>query len=473
MDPQRDPRYTNSGHPYNENYNTQFHANGPQDPNGPYAPNGQYNAYGQYRQGDAPFQFPWWAILIAFMLGMWPVALVFLVLNTVFKKSGQSFRPQQGNIPYTQRSTTKNVYVSQDGTRVRYTTVQTENGSTINVTKTRTPQKTRRTKKKAKSDSDAKLKTLAIVGGVLVVIGLLALPEGLYWLPDALAEGGYYWRWIFEDTMPALISLFGGGFCLFGAHKTRVSRRMRKKIEKVVGKADYMYIQDIAESVGCAFDKCCKYLETCIDDGVFGEDAYLDLRTRCLVVRGAAPKPEPKPEPEKKTQPKAEEKPLEQDRYEKILQQLREVNDAIPDEVMSDKISRLEAVAAKIFAQAKAEPEKLPRIRKFMDYYLPTSLKLLNTYAELDAQGVEGDNIRESKKRIEQTMDTLVVAFERQLDQLFEGDALDVSADIDVMQNMLRADGLTGSSPFDDLGTGGPKPTLDLQEPHMPEPPQL
>ena len=87
-------------------------------------------------------------------------------------------------------------------------------------------------------------------------------------------------------------------------------------------------------------------------------------------------------------------------------------------------------------------------MRKFMDYYLPTSLKLLNTYAELDRQGIEGENITESKRRTEQTMDTLVDAFENQLDRLFASDALDVSTDIDVMQNMLRADGLTEDEPF-------------------------
>ena len=147
--------------------------------------------------------------------------------------------------------------------------------------------------------------------------------------------------------------------------------------------------------------------------------------------------------------PKAQpEEAKAEDNYAQILNQLRALNDAIPGEEMSDKISRLEAVSAKIFAQAKQNPDKLPQMRKFMDYYLPTSLKLLNTYAELDNQGVEGENISESKRRIEQTMDTLVKAFENQLDRLFASDALDVSTDIDVMQNMLRADGLTGDTPF-------------------------
>lgn len=140
---------------------------------------------------------------------------------------------------------------------------------------------------------------------------------------------------------------------------------------------------------------------------------------------------------------------MEQSRYDEILTRLRKLNDAIPGEEMSDKISRLEAVAAKIFDQAESSPEKLPQMRRFLDYYLPTSLKLLETYAELEAQGIEGENIRESKHRIEDAMDTLVVAFENQLDKLFQADALDVSADIDVMENMLRADGLTGADPFD------------------------
>ena len=118
---------------------------------------------------------------------------------------------------------------------------------------------------------------------------------------------------------------------------------------------------------------------------------------------------------------------------------------------MSDKISRLETVSARIFDQARTNPDKLPQMRKFMDYYLPTALKLLKTYAELDAQGIEGENITESKRRIEQAMDTMTRAFEAQLDQLFQSDALDVSTDIDVMEHMLRADGLSADpldSPF-------------------------
>ena len=128
-----------------------------------------------------------------------------------------------------------------------------------------------------------------------------------------------------------------------------------------------------------------------------------------------------------------------------LLRQLREVNDAIPDPVMSAKISRLEEVSGRIFALAQKDPDKKAQLQKFMNYYLPTALKLLNTYASLSGQAVEGTNITEAKHSIERSMDLLVTAFENQLDKLFQADALDVNADIAALEGMLNLDGLTGS----------------------------
>ena len=372
------------------------------DPEHPYSGSGfrYQNNYNrdEYHAGDGPFQFPWWAIIIGFVVWWTPVY------------AAQS-RP-----------------VYEQG-------AQTPNAASAK------PQM------QGKKGKNAWLATGLTVAGVVLLLGALAaLPEGVYWLPEALAEGDYYWRWLLSDLMPVLLGATTGIGCLFGAQHIRTSRRMRKKIDNIVGDAKYMYIQDIASAVPCSYEKCCKYLESYIDEGVFGPEAYLDMRRKCLVVSGKAPDPEPKkPRKAKVAKPAAAQ---EKDEYQKILDELRRVNDEIPDEEMTDKISRLEAVSTKIFEQAKADPEKLPQMRKFMDYYLPTSLKLLNTYAELDKQGIEGENISESKHRIEQTMDTLVKAFETQLDKLFASDALDVSTDIDVMENMLRADGLTGDTPF-------------------------
>lgn len=413
------PKYTDPDHPYS--------GSGPRYQN-------NYNR-SEYHAGDGPFQFPWWAIVIGFVV-WWPLGFIFIGLNTAMKNGKLGGFEEKARVR-TQgfgRVNTTPVYDAE---------VRPLNGSALRRSADPGAQPA------AKRLKGAALATGLTVAGVLLLLcALVALPDAIYWLPEALTEGGSYWTWLIEDSMPMLMSLTGGIGCLFGGWHIRTSRRMRRKIDKIVGDAKYMYIQDIADALPCSYDKCCKHLENCIDEGLFGPDAYLDMRCKCLVVSQRPPEPTPAPAPKPEKQPEKQTDMPERDQYKKILDELRRVNDAIPDEEMSDKISRLEAVSAKIFEQAKSDPDKLPQMRKFMDYYLPTSLKLLNTYAELDNQGVEGENISESKRRIEQTMDTLVKAFENQLDRLFASDALDVSTDIDVMQNMLRADGLTGDTPF-------------------------
>ena len=413
------PKYTDPDHPYS--------GSGPRYQN-------NYNR-SEYHAGDGPFQFPWWAIVIGFVV-WWPLGFIFIGLNTAMKNG------KLGGFEEKARVRTQS-FGRVNTTPVYDAEVRPLNGSALRRSADPGAQPA------AKRLKGAALATGLTVAGVLLLIcALVALPDAIYWLPEALTEGGSYWTWLIEDSMPMLMSLTGGIGCLFGGWHIRTSRRMRRKIDKIVGDAKYMYIQDIADALPCSYDKCCKHLENCIDEGLFGPDAYLDMRCKCLVVSQRPPEPTPAPAPKPEKQPEKQTDMPERDQYKKILDELRRVNDAIPDEEMSDKISRLEAVSAKIFEQAKSDPDKLPQMRKFMDYYLPTSLKLLNTYAELDNQGVEGENISESKRRIEQTMDTLVKAFENQLDRLFASDALDVSTDIDVMQNMLRADGLTGDTPF-------------------------
>ena len=413
------PKYTDPDHPYS--------GSGPRYQN-------NYSR-SEYHAGDGPFQFPWWAIVIGFVV-WWPLGFIFIGLNTAMKNG------KLGGFEEKARVRTQS-FGRVNTTPVYDAEVRPLNGSALRRSADPGAQPA------AKRLKGAALATGLTVAGVLLLIcALAALPDAIYWLPEALTEGGSYWTWLIEDSMPMLMSLTGGIGCLFGGWHIRTSRRMRRKIDKIVGDAKYMYIQDIADALPCSYDKCCKHLENCIDEGLFGPDAYLDMRCKCLVVSQRPPEPTPAPAPKPEKQPEKQTDMPERDQYQKILDELRRVNDAIPDEEMSDKISRLEAVSAKIFEQAKSDPDKLPQMRKFMDYYLPTSLKLLNTYAELDNQGVEGENISESKRRIELTMDTLVKAFENQLDRLFASDALDVSTDIDVMQNMLRADGLTDDTPF-------------------------
>jgi 5-bromo-4-chloroindolyl phosphate hydrolysis protein len=116
---------------------------------------------------------------------------------------------------------------------------------------------------------------------------------------------------------------------------------------------------------------------------------------------------------------------------------------ATSDPVICGKIQRIEDVTVKIFRLVDEKPQKAPQIRRFMNYYLPTTLKLLHSYETLEKQGVNGENISAAKNDIERVLDTLAAGFEQQLDNLFKSDKLDISADIDVLENLMRQDGLT------------------------------
>ena len=125
------------------------------------------------------------------------------------------------------------------------------------------------------------------------------------------------------------------------------------------------------------------------------------------------------------------------------IAEMKRLNESIKDEKISRQIDRLEEISGKIFDCVKASPEKLPQIRKFMNYYLPTTLKLLNAYDRMGSQGVSGENISGTMERVENMMGTIVTAFERQLDGLFGDQALDISTDLTVLENMMAREGLS------------------------------
>ena len=131
------------------------------------------------------------------------------------------------------------------------------------------------------------------------------------------------------------------------------------------------------------------------------------------------------------------------DACDKAIAEMKRLDDNIADEKISAQIVRLGTLTEKILGQVKADPAKLPQIRKFMNYYVPTTLKLLNAYDRMGAQGVEGENISGTMAKVEQMMGTIVIAFEKQLDSLFGSEALDISTDITVLDNMMAREGLS------------------------------
>ena len=128
----------------------------------------------------------------------------------------------------------------------------------------------------------------------------------------------------------------------------------------------------------------------------------------------------------------------------RAVSEMRRLNDAILDEKISAQIDHLEEVTGKILDQVIQQPKKQPQIRRFLDYYLPTTLKLLNAYDRMDSVGVSGSNIDTTKQKVENMLDTVCRAFDKQLDALFGEEALDISTDITVMENLLAQEGLTG-----------------------------
>jgi len=136
---------------------------------------------------------------------------------------------------------------------------------------------------------------------------------------------------------------------------------------------------------------------------------------------------------------------------EKYIRQVREANDAIPGDEFTAKLNRMEELIRQIFVVVRKKPDQLYKLRRFMKYYMPTTVKLLKAYQELDAQP-EGETVLKSKKEIEDTVETINFAYEKLLDSFFEEDALDISSDISVLHSMFAQEGL-GEDPFAEAGS--------------------
>ena len=121
---------------------------------------------------------------------------------------------------------------------------------------------------------------------------------------------------------------------------------------------------------------------------------------------------------------------------------------SIKDVEVRQKINEIMRITDKITQDAINDPSDIPQIKKFMNYYLPTTIKLLNAYDRMSAQGIEGENLDKSMKNINEMLDAAIVAYKKRLDSLFANQALDIETDIEVMNTMLAREGLTGGSDF-------------------------
>lgn len=281
--------------------------------------------------------------------------------------------------------------------------------------------------------------TFTLISGIFHLVGI-ATGASLTSIPFALGLG----------------ALVGGGTLLSSGIRSlgRVSRY--KVYLKALGKNTHIALEKLSRSVGKPVKFVRKELQGMINQGLFLE-GHLDHEEQNLITsdetyahyeqsrlqmearkqaEAAAPK-QPSSTPDPKVQEVL-------DRGNAYLREIRRCNDEIPGEEISAKISRMEAIVQRIFERAKAHPEIIPDLRKLMDYYLPMTIKLLNAYADMDRQPIQGDTIRVSKQEIDTTLDTLNLAFEKLLDSVFQDTAMDVSSDISVLHTLLAQEGLTG-----------------------------
>ncbi len=298
---------------------------------------------------------------------------------------------------------------------------------------------------------------LKIVGGsMLSFFTLLAILSAGF--VNLIAGTGFF-------SVPVGIAMVGcvGGVGLITGGIRELNRMGRfKTYRKALGEKTYVTLKKLSKAVGKSEKYVRREAERMIREGLFLE-GHLDREETTLITSDETYRnfEESRRLLEEKQKQEAEEKAraeaLRQQQEKETNPQIRQVlnrgnafiaeirrcNDAIPGEEISGKISRMETIVQRIFQRAEEHPEIVPDLQKLMDYYLPMTVKLLNAYADMDAQPVAGETIQASKREIEETLDTLNLAFEKLLDSVFKDTAMDISSDISVLQTLLAQEGLT------------------------------
>ena len=291
-----------------------------------------------------------------------------------------------------------------------------------------------------------------VFGGILSITGFtLSLISGIFHLVGFAAGS------IAAPLIFGVGSLGVGGFLLSGGIRSLGKVSRYKVYLKTLDQKTHIALEKLARSVGKPVKFVRKELHGMIDEGLFLE-GHLDKEENNLITSDETYQHYETSRLELEARQKAQaEKQTEQaqsavspkvqevlDRGNAYLREIRRCNDEIPGEEISAKISRMESIVQKIFERAEAHPEIIPDLKKLMDYYLPMTIKLLNAYADMDRQPIQGETIQASKKEIDATLDTLNLAFEKLLDSVFQDTAMDVSSDISVLQTLLAQEGLTG-----------------------------
>ena len=276
-----------------------------------------------------------------------------------------------------------------------------------------------------------------------IFFGILDLIENLWMISSGLVL----------DLISELNGFFflmavGGVLMYVGTRKVKKARKYREYFA-MIGNQNAVSLRQLSNATSTEFQDLCDDLTLLLDKGAFGPSAYLDLSSQYLILnaQGAKEVEDRAKAAAKAAADAAARQAQEEDPSAALLKEIRRVNDQIPDPHLSAQINRIEEITRQILQYQKNHPEKAPQLHSFLSYYLPTTLKILNAYAEMERQSIQGRNITETRLRIEKMMDKVVSGFEAQLDQLYAGDRMDITSDISVLEQMMAQDGLT--SDFD------------------------
>ena len=233
-------------------------------------------------------------------------------------------------------------------------------------------------------------------------------------------------------------------------------KRFRKYIKSMKGKS-FAAFKDFAAIVGKSKKFVARDVQKMIALGYFPE-GHIDSQQTCLMVTddiyGQYQKAMESMQAREVEDMTRESAPEASDSDKKAVDQLdelrrqymdkiRRANDEIPDTEISNKLYRMELVIGKIFDEVKRHPEKSGRLSQFQNYYMPMTIKLVETYRDIDKQPIQGENIKKVKQDIEGTLDTINEAYEKLYDSMYKETVMDVSSDISVLQTLLAQEGLT------------------------------
>ena len=293
---------------------------------------------------------------------------------------------------------------------------------------------------------------------IMTAVGIAVLALGLLGLSATVGDYMKFhldlWSFISELFFPMGLAT-GGIALLFGGGMMKRRARRFAKYVACAGGRKAIPLADLARAADVRLGKAERDIEMMVEKGMWGPQAYVDNGQDMLFLSAEAAQEyyESRNVREKPVaEPKVAAAPTGGFDHDFRLSAIRRANDRIDDAELSAKIDRLEQVTGRIFKFIEDNPKSADKANTFLRYYLPTTQKLLDSYADFEEAGVSGENLNQAKERIEQTMDNIIAGFEHQLDELYRETAMDIDSDIRVMETMLKRD---TASVADDFGLGG------------------